>query len=51
MTTKSICRGGQCYVSPSLEVLDLKNEGVLCGSGTFGIKDWESEGDDEALGV
>ncbi len=49
MTTKSICRGGQCYVSPSLEVLDLKNEGVLCGSGTFGIKDWES--DDEVLGV
>ena len=32
MTTKTICRGGQNYVSPTLEVLDLKNEGVLCGS-------------------
>ena len=32
MTTKTICRGGQNYVSPSLEVLDLTNEGVLCSS-------------------
>lgn len=49
MTTKTICRGGQNYVSPSLEVLDLTNEGVLCESGAFGIKDWET--DDDGLTV
>lgn len=46
MTTKTICRGGQNYVSPALEVLDLKNEGVLCESGAFGIKNWEDDNDD-----
>lgn len=45
MTTKTICRGGQNYVSPTLEVLDFKAEGVLCESGAFGIKDWENDGD------
>ena len=33
MTTKTICRGGQGYVSPVLEVLDIKTEGILCASG------------------
>ena len=32
MTTKTICRGGQDYVSPVLEVLDIKTEGILCSS-------------------
>lgn len=45
MTTKTICRGGQNYVSPTLEVLDLKNEGVLCASGAFDIKKWETDDD------
>ena len=49
MTTKTICREGMCYVSPELEVLDLKAEGVLCASGEFGIKNWER--DDQTLGV
>lgn len=31
-----------CYVSPELEVLDLKAEGVLCasGEGNVTVKDW-----------
>ena len=32
MTTKTICRERQNYVSPVLEVLDFKAEGVLCSS-------------------
>ena len=45
MTTKTICRGGQNYVSPVVEVIDLTVEGVLCASGTFGVIDWENDGD------
>ena len=33
MTTKTICRERQNYVSPVLEVFDFKAEGVLCASG------------------
>lgn len=45
MTTKTICRGGQNYVSPTLEVLDFKAEGVLCasGDGNMPIKDWDRD--------
>ena len=49
MTTKTICKESVCYAAPVLEVLDLKNEGVLCASGAFGIKDWTR--DDQTLGV
>lgn len=47
MTTKTICRGGQNYVSPDLNVVDIEVEGVLCasGEGTFGINDWERDGE------
>ena len=45
MTTKTICREGQNYVSPLVEVIDLTLEGVLCASGAFGINDWEDDGD------
>ena len=47
MTTKTICRGGQNYVSPVLEVLDFKAEGVLCasGEGDVTINPWTSDGD------
>lgn len=38
MTTKTIC-GREDYVSPSLEVLDLKNEGVLCSSIEDAVED------------
>ena len=46
MTTKTICRGGQNYVSPVLEVLDIKAEGVLCtsGEGTITIGNWQNNG-------
>ena len=45
MTTKTICRGGQNYVSPVLEVLDFKAEGILCasGEGSVTINDWERD--------
>lgn len=32
-------RGGQTYNAPSLEVLDLQVEGILCGSGN--PADWQ----------
>lgn len=38
------CRGGQNYVSPALNVVDIEVEGVLCasgdGEGTLDINDW-----------
>lgn len=36
---------GLSYVAPSVNVLDVQSEGVLCGSGNFGIADWEPDGD------
>ena len=39
MTTKTICREGQNYVSPVLEVLDFKAEGVLCSSIEDAVED------------
>lgn len=47
MTTKTICRGGQNYVSPEFNVVNIEVEGVLCasGEGTFGISDWERDDD------
>ena len=38
---------GLSYVAPSVNVLNVMSEGVLCASGGFGIKDWEN--DDESL--
>lgn len=36
------------YISPSVRVLDVQSEGVLCSSGEgFEINDWER--DDESL--
>ncbi len=44
MTTKTIC--GERYISPALEVLDIKAEGVLCtsGEGTITIGNWQNNG-------
>lgn len=44
MTTKTICGERLNYVSPALEVLDIKNEGVLCtsGEGTITIGNWQN---------
>ena len=33
------------YEAPFVNVLDVQAEGVLCGSGDFGIKDWENDDD------
>jgi hypothetical protein len=51
MTTKTICREGQSYVSPVLEVLDLNSEGIFCasGEGDVTINPWVPEGDDTAI--
>ena len=35
------------YETPTVTTLEVLSEGVLCGSGNFGIKDWED--DDESL--
>ena len=35
------------YETPSVNVLDVHAEGVLCASGGFGIQDWDN--DDESL--
>lgn len=37
-------RGGQTYNAPSVEVLDVQVEGILCESGDVTIKDW-TDGD------
>ena len=44
---KNNTRGVQTYETPSVTTLEVLSEGVLCGSGNFGIKDWEN--DDEVL--
>ena len=36
---------GQSYETPSVNVLNVMSEGVLCASGGFGIKDWETDDD------
>ena len=33
------------YETPSVNVLNVQAEGVLCASGGFGIKDWENDGE------
>ena len=33
------------YETPSVNVLNVMSEGVLCASGGFGIKDWENDGE------
>ena len=37
--------GGQTYETPTITTLEVLSEGVLCGSGDFGIKDWEKDGE------
>ena len=34
-------RGGQTYQTPSVNVLDVLSEGVLCSSLDPGAEDWE----------
>ena len=35
--------GASLYESPSVTSLEVLSEGVLCGSGTFGIADWTED--------
>ena len=39
--------GGVAYCAPSVSVMDVHNEGVLCTSTDSNIKDWER--DDQSL--
>ena len=36
---------GGVYVTPSMTVMDIHNEGLLCVSGDITIKDWENDGE------
>lgn len=38
-------RAGQTYETPTVTTLEVLSEGVLCGSGDFGIADWENDDD------
>ena len=42
-TTKN--SGVVLYDAPSVNVLDVQSEGLLCTSGAFTIKDWENDGE------
>ena len=35
----------ETYETPTITTLNIQSEGVLCGSGEFGIKDWENDND------
>ena len=35
----------ETYVSPITETLEVQFEGFICGSGEFGIEDWQNDGD------
>ncbi len=37
--------GVETYATPTITTLNIQCEGVLCGSGEFGIKDWENDGE------
>lgn len=41
---KTFDMGGATYETPTITTLEVQSEGVLCGSGNFGIKDWEEDG-------
>lgn len=52
MTTlnKKLTWGGvSSYETPLVKTLDILSEGVLCASGTFGIRNWEEEDPNNAL--
>lgn len=46
MNTKTFDRGGQRYESPALDLIEIEVENIICqASGTYGINDWESDGE------
>jgi len=42
---KNNVRAVETYETPTITTLNIQSEGVLCGSGDFGIKDWEKDGE------
>lgn len=42
---KTLNMAGATYETPTITTLEFQAEGVLCGSGNFGIKDWENDGE------
>ena len=44
LKNKSI-QGGATYETPSVKMLDILSEGLLCQSGDLTIKDWERDED------
>lgn len=40
---KMTFEGVSAYETPSVKTLEVLSEGVLCGSGDFGIKEWEKD--------
>jgi hypothetical protein len=36
-------QGVSSYETPTVTTLEVLSEGVLCGSGTFGIADWAED--------
>lgn len=51
MNTKTLDRGTLRYEAPSLEIIELAAEGVLCASGdkTFSLPEWEHDTTDDGL--
>ena len=37
---------GASYVAPSVSVMELRNEGVLCQSGDLKIADWQVDSEE-----
>ena len=42
---KMTFEGVSAYETPSVKTLEVQSEGVLCGSGNFGINKWENDGE------
>lgn len=47
MNSKDLLAKGLVYEAPAVTSLEIVSEGVLCQSGEFNLKDWET--DDESL--
>lgn len=46
---KNNVRAVETYETPTITTLNIQSEGVLCGSGNFGIADWGKDEDEESL--
>jgi len=48
MYKKTLTKVSECYEAPSIEVLSVSMEGVLCQSGRFGAADEAGDGMSES---